>query len=160
MTPHHPTTKSISTYCTRSKESIQTVALRWPWVLLNISIYIFALPWMLDTIMRFFVNKDYSVTPGLDDTYARIFFISAHIGLGLICLVLYPLQFIQYIRLRFPKFHRWSGRISLVASVFTSLCGMVFICLKKFQLVGQCSLLLIHASFASIFRLIALVSSV
>ena len=117
---------------------MRTLAFQWPWVLLNVSLYAFAIPWMLSAIInQYFISKEYGDTlPGLDDTTARIFFISAHMGLGLICLLLYPLQFFGCIRKRFPVFHRWSGRISLVAAVFASLCGIVFICLKKFHLVG------------------------
>ena len=51
-------------------------------------------------------------------------------------MLMYPLQFVPFVRRRFPIFHRWSGRISLLAAIFTSICGMVFICLKKFHLVG------------------------
>eukprot|EP00804_Cyclotella_cryptica_P026138 CCRYP_013026-RA/>CCRYP_013026-RA protein AED:0.33 eAED:0.33 QI:0/-1/0/1/-1/1/1/0/270 len=57
-------------------------------------------------------------------------------GLGLVCLLLYPLQFIPCLRRRFPTFHRWSGRLSLLSAILASLYGLVFICLKKFQLVG------------------------
>jgi hypothetical protein len=128
----------MSTCCTKTNQSIKTSALQWPWILLNASLYAFAIPWMLSAIIhQYFISKDYESTlPGLSDTAARIFFMGAHMGLGLICMVLYPLQFFQCIRRRFPTFHRWSGRISLLAAVFTSLCGMVFICLKRFHLVG------------------------
>lgn len=87
--------------------------------------------------IRYFISNDYDSTlPGLDSTIARKFFISAHMGLGLVCLVLYPLQFFLCIRKRFPSFHRWSGRLSLFSAVFTSLFGMTFIFLKRFRLVG------------------------
>ncbi|KAL7481713.1 hypothetical protein ACHAW6_007386 [Cyclotella cf. meneghiniana] len=116
----------------------KTSALQWSWILLNLSLYAFAIPWMLSGIInQYFISKNYDSTlPGLDDTAARIFFIGAHMGLGLVCLLLYPLQFFQCIRKRYPTFHRWSGRLSLISAVFASFCGLVFICLKKFRLVG------------------------
>ena len=93
---------------------------------------------MLSAIVnQYFISKDYDSTlPGLDDTTARRVFMGAHMGLGLICMCLYPLQFFGCIRKRFPIFHRWSGRASLISAFFVSVCGIVFICLKKFQLVG------------------------
>jgi len=44
---------------------------------------------------------------------------------GLIFMVLGPLQFVGGIRNRFLTFHRWSGRIFLVNSVFIGLSGFV-----------------------------------
>ena len=136
MQQHSVRNETMPSCCAKANEAMRTSALQWPWILLNVSLYAFAIPWMLSAIInQYFISKDYDSTlPGLDDTAARIFFIGAHMGLGLICLLLYPLQFFGCIRKRFPVFHRWSGRISLAAAVFASLCGMVFICMKDFTL--------------------------
>ena len=111
---------------------------RWPWVVVNVALYTFCLPWIADAILRrYYVDRDFdSALPGLDDTFARAFFMAGHMLLGAICLILYPLQFIGAVRRKFPRFHRWNGRISCISAVLTSIFGTVFIFLKRFLLVG------------------------
>mmetsp|Transcript_9323 Transcript_9323/g.19302 ORF Transcript_9323/g.19302 Transcript_9323/m.19302 type:complete len:339 (+) Transcript_9323:137-1153(+) len=125
--------------CDQTYTSLKTrTPWRWPWILLTVAIYAFCLPWMASAIFqRYYIEKDYDATlPGLDDTAARKFFMASHMGLGAICLILYPLQFTAVVRRRWPSFHRWTGRVAVCASMLCSLCGMVFTCLKRFKLVG------------------------
>lgn len=48
----------------------------------------------------------------------------AHLLLGVIIMVAGPLQLVPQIRARFPKFHRWNGRIYMLAIVSTSIAGL------------------------------------
>ncbi|MEQ8956185.1 MAG: DUF2306 domain-containing protein [Gammaproteobacteria bacterium] len=54
----------------------------------------------------------------------------AHVAPGLLYLVLAPLQFIKSIRSKYPVFHRWSGRLLVVVSLFLGasavFIGVVF----------------------------------
>ena len=56
-----------------TNQSLKTIALQWPWILLNVSLYAFAIPWMLSAIInQYFISKDYDSTlPGLDDSAAH-----------------------------------------------------------------------------------------
>ena len=72
------------------------------------------------------------VLPGLYDEQTR----SATAGIGLhfaaggIILILGCIQLLGAVRERFPVFHRWVGRVYVVASIFAALGGLVFIVVK------------------------------
>jgi uncharacterized membrane protein len=48
----------------------------------------------------------------------------AHIVPGMLFMVLGPLQFIGPLRAKYPRVHRWSGRIFLTASAFVGITGL------------------------------------
>lgn len=72
------------------------------------------------------------VLPGLHDTQTK----SATAGIGLhfaaggIILILGCVQLLDSVRLKLPAFHRWIGRIYVIASLFTAIGGLVFIFIK------------------------------
>lgn len=47
-----------------------------------------------------------------------------HIVPGMLFMMLGPLQFIPGLRSKYPQFHRWSGRIFLLASAFVGVTGL------------------------------------
>lgn len=47
-----------------------------------------------------------------------------HIGLGVVYLTLAPLQFIGSIRLRFPAYHRWAGRLLVAVGLCIGLTAL------------------------------------
>jgi hypothetical protein len=49
-----------------------------------------------------------------------------HVGLGTLMFVLLPLQFSKFIRARYRAFHRWSGRLLVVAAWIIGLGGLFF----------------------------------
>lgn len=53
--------------------------------------------------------------------------VATHIFIAILILGLGPLQLIPKIRKRYLRFHRWSGRIYLVAVVITSLAGLYMV---------------------------------
>lgn len=53
--------------------------------------------------------------------------IGIHFAAGSIILILGCIQLIEQIRLKFPAFHRWTGRIYVLASLATAIGGLVFI---------------------------------
>ena len=55
--------------------------------------------------------------------------IGIHFLAGAIILLLGSVQLIERVRNRYPGFHRWVGRIYVVASILTALGGIVFIVL-------------------------------
>jgi hypothetical protein len=50
--------------------------------------------------------------------------VAAHLLLAVIIMVAGPLQLVPQIRARLPAFHRWSGRIYMLAIVATSIAGL------------------------------------
>ncbi len=83
-----------------------------------------------------FFQGDYErwnlVLPGLYDASNK----TATLGMGLhfvaggIILVLGCIQLMQGIRRRYPAFHRWIGRVYVLASIFAAIGGLTFIFLK------------------------------
>jgi uncharacterized membrane protein len=47
-----------------------------------------------------------------------------HILPGMVFMILGPLQFIRNLRSRYPRFHRWSGRLFLTASAIVGVTGV------------------------------------
>jgi Predicted membrane protein (DUF2306). len=47
-----------------------------------------------------------------------------HILPGMLFMVLGPLQFMKRLRARYPRFHRWNGRIFLLASLVLGVAGL------------------------------------
>ncbi len=56
--------------------------------------------------------------------------IGLHFAAGGIILILGSIQLIDAIRNRYPAFHRWVGRVYILASVFAGLGGLSFILIK------------------------------
>ena len=56
--------------------------------------------------------------------------IGLHFAAGGIILILGSIQLIDAIRNRYPSFHRWVGRVYILASVFAGLGGLSFILIK------------------------------
>ena len=55
-----------------------------------------------------------------------------HVGSGALLFVLVPLQFSKFIRSRYLAFHRWSGRLLVVAAWIAGLGGLYFGVLHPF----------------------------
>ena len=53
--------------------------------------------------------------------------IGLHFAAGGLILILGSIQLINAVRDRFPKVHRWLGRVYVVASIFTAVGGLTFI---------------------------------
>ncbi|WP_199200384.1 DUF2306 domain-containing protein [Adhaeribacter arboris] len=56
--------------------------------------------------------------------------IGLHFATGGIILLLGSIQLVDNIRLRFPTWHRWIGRIYVISSLLAALGGLLFILLK------------------------------
>ncbi len=56
--------------------------------------------------------------------------IFTHMGTGALITVLAPFQLIAPLRRRFPRLHRWSGRIITLAAVITAIGGLIYIGLR------------------------------
>lgn len=114
------------------------VAWHWPWIIFLVGLYAFALPWIVDAILlRYFVDQDYNaVLTGLDKTDARKVTMVGHMGFGAICLLLGPFQFLPVIRRKWPRAHRWMGRVYVSSALACSMLGLIFVFLKRFVLVG------------------------
>lgn len=78
------------------------------------------------------MNRWNKVLPELYDPSSG----TANVGIGLhfaaggIILILGSIQLIDAIRNRYPAFHRWVGRVYILASVFAGLGGLSFILIK------------------------------
>ncbi|MBV6642694.1 MAG: DUF2306 domain-containing protein [Cyclobacteriaceae bacterium] len=115
------------------------VLLRFMLKLLVITVWISALLFGLYILAFYFVSLAQGntsqwneVLPGLHDTQTR----SATAGIGLhfaaggIILILGCIQLLDPVRLRYPTFHRWIGRIYVSASLITAIGGLIFILVK------------------------------
>lgn len=85
---------------------------------------------ILSAIYRMWITTE-ALTTGVmpidpsDLHYVKhVLMISLHIIPGFIFLVLGPLQFVSSIRARWPKFHRWSGRLFIVSGVVTAVTAI------------------------------------
>lgn len=78
------------------------------------------------------MEKWNGVLPGLYEkgAVASTSGIGLHFAAGGIILLLGSIQLIERIRIHFPVFHRWVGRIYLLASLFAALGGLVFILVR------------------------------
>lgn len=67
--------------------------------------------------------------PGLyeEDKPAATMGIGLHFATGAIILILGSIQLLKGVRNRYPKVHRWIGRIYVSASILTALGGLTFI---------------------------------
>lgn len=72
------------------------------------------------------------ILPGLYDqnTARATTGIGLHFATGGIILILGSIQLIDAVRLRYLAFHRWVGRIYILASILVSLGGLTFIIVK------------------------------
>ncbi|MGX5695464.1 DUF2306 domain-containing protein [Agromyces soli] len=121
-----------------AKASIGT-RIAWTWVLLSsLGIAAFALVPYLTASLRDLAD---SPTAGLAAGYAaqpwpiQLAFY-AHIVAGGLALVLGPLQFWRGLRVRWPRVHRWIGRVGLVAIGVGGVAGLVIAPVNDAGLVG------------------------
>lgn len=72
------------------------------------------------------------ILPGLYDQSTRraTMGIGLHFAMGGIILILGSIQLIDAIRVKYLTFHRWVGRIYVVASVLVAIGGLIFIVVK------------------------------
>ncbi|MGE5106630.1 MAG: DUF2306 domain-containing protein [Sphingobacteriales bacterium] len=56
--------------------------------------------------------------------------IGLHFATGAVILLLGSIQLIETIRVRYPVFHRWVGRVYLLSSLLTAAGGLIFILVK------------------------------
>jgi len=91
---------------------------------------------------------------GFDARYYAIpYWTLAHCVSGILFMVLGPLQFIAASRNRFPRFHRWCGRVFFVASLVGVVSALVF--LPRLPVFGSLSTR-VGVMVASAFFLLAL----
>lgn len=62
-----------------------------------------------------------------------------HVLAGAVFLILAPLQFSSGIRRRYPGFHRWSGRMLVIAAGMTAIAGLFFGLLMPYAGAGEAS---------------------
>lgn len=60
-----------------------------------------------------------------------------HVLPGALVMVLAPLQFTRRIRTRYPRFHRWTGRTVLMASLLTAVPAVYFGIMRPFAGIGE-----------------------
>jgi uncharacterized membrane protein len=72
------------------------------------------------------------VLPGLyeEGSRAATSGIGMHFAMGGIILILGSIQLVEALRVRYSAFHRWVGRVYVVASLFTAMGGLIFIVIK------------------------------
>lgn len=63
----------------------------------------------------------------IDDDWIGNFFLMLHIFLAAVITFGGPLQFIPKIRIKFPVFHRWNGRIYIVTAFLISIAGLYMV---------------------------------
>ena len=111
----------------------------WPWVAVFLAIYTYAVPWIQHTILeRYWIHHDWSAALPAFETKTAPLKVSMilHMTFGGMAILVAPFQFLQKIRRRFPRFHRWNGRFYIFCGIVSSLCGNIFIALRKYHLVG------------------------
>jgi hypothetical protein len=72
------------------------------------------------------------VLPGLyeEGSRAATSGIGLHFAMGGIILILGSIQLVEALRVRYSAFHRWVGRVYVVASLLTAMGGLIFIFIK------------------------------
>jgi Predicted membrane protein (DUF2306) len=80
--------------------------------------------------------------------------IGLHFATGAVILLLGSIQLIEAIRVRYPVFHRWIGRIYVLSSVLAAIGGLIFIVVK-----GTIGGLVMNIGF-SLYGLLMLISGV
>ena len=118
---------------------LSTLALRWSGIVLVTTVWTSAALFGL-YILAFYAAALYEgnmqrwneVLPGLynKSSVATTSGIGLHFAAGGIILVLGSLQLINGVRVRFPAFHRWVGRLYIVSSLLAAVGGLAFILLK------------------------------
>lgn len=78
------------------------------------------------------LEKWNEILPGLYDksTQKATAGIGLHFAMGGIILILGSIQLIDAIRIRYLNFHRWVGRVYIVASILVAIGGLTFIVVK------------------------------
>lgn len=78
------------------------------------------------------LEKWNKILPGLysKDTAVATAGIGLHFAMGGVLLILGSIQLIESVRVRYPAFHRWAGRVYLTASLLAAVGGLVFIVAK------------------------------
>ncbi|PSR52010.1 hypothetical protein AHMF7605_28535 [Adhaeribacter arboris] len=118
---------------------LSIVTLRWSAFLLVTTVWISAALFGL-YILAFYAaalyegdtNRWNEVLPGLYEqgSVTTTSGIGLHFATGGIILLLGSIQLVDNIRLRFPTWHRWIGRIYVISSLLAALGGLLFILLK------------------------------
>lgn len=72
-------------------------------------------------------QESYLYTPGGAISNLAVF---SHMILGGLIMLLAPLQLIGRLRMRYPRLHRNSGRLIIVAAIATALGGLIYIALR------------------------------
>ena len=54
-----------------------------------------------------------------------------HLTGGAITIILGAIQLLDFVRIRYPTFHRWTGHVYLIASIMTAVGGFAFIWLGR-----------------------------
>jgi hypothetical protein len=120
-------------------EKLASISIRWSGFLLVTTVWISAGLFGL-YILAFYVSALYT---GNLEQWNNILhglyqkgFVTATAGVGLhfitggIILILGSIQLIEAVRTRYPVFHRWVGRIYVLASLLTATGGLIFIIAK------------------------------
>lgn len=115
------------------------VLLHWSGVALVATVWVSALLFGL-YILAFYVmalsdgdlSRWNNVLPGLyeEGRPAATLGIGLHFMAGGIILILGSIQLLKGVRNRYPTFHRWTGRLYIIASIFTAVGGLSFIALE------------------------------
>lgn len=86
---------------------------------------------ILSALYRIYVTGEAVVTGVMPTDPADLHYVKhaaltgMHVIPGLIFLLLGPLQFIASIRARWPRFHRWSGRLFIVSGLFLAVSAII-----------------------------------
>lgn len=124
---------------TTKAERISATVFRWTRLLLITTVWVSAGLFGL-YILAFYAAALYQgnlerwneILPGLynKDTQKATMGIGLHFAMGGIILILGSIQLIDAIRIKYLTFHRWVGRIYVVASILVSIGGLTFIVVK------------------------------
>jgi len=120
-------------------EKIIAIIFRWTRILLITTVWVSAGLFGL-YILSFYAAALYQgnlerwneILPGLYDksTQKATAGIGLHFAMGGIILILGSIQLVDAIRTRYLTFHRWVGRIYVVASILVAIGGLIFIVVK------------------------------
>lgn len=137
MTKVNSSLQSPSSSSTRTPADV--VVLQWLGILLVATVWVSAglfglyiLAFYAASLFGGDMEKWNSILPGLyhRDAAAATTGIGLHFAAGGIILVLGSLQLIDAVRIKMPAFHRWTGRLYVMASALAAIGGLIFIVLR------------------------------
>lgn len=123
----------------RKSGKVAAISFRWAGFLLVTTVWISAGLFGL-YILAFYASSLYkgnlerwnNILPGMyqEGSATATTGLGLHFATGAVILLLGSIQLIETIRIRYPVFHRWIGRIYVLSSLLAAIGGLIFITVK------------------------------